>query len=296
MPALASIPTAPAAADAAREGALGRLRELVEERHGIWIKDYLTHQLEQRAEERRGELGLPTVESYYHLLAAQGGRGEEMHRLVETLTNHETTFLRNPPQFEVLQRHLLPALRAGRREGRVRLASLGCSTGEEAYSLAMVALESFLPHDWPRVEVIGLDVSRRALGLARSARYADFQLRGVDFGRRARWFESDGEGHWRPRAELRDRVRFHQHNLVDALFLNNLDVVFCCNVLIYFRPPTVRRILEQIHFALSPGGYLFLGHSESALGHGDLFKPQSQQGAFFYQRPASRASSLTPVP
>ncbi len=225
--------------------------------------------------------GARTHEEYWDdLRAAESGQGE-LQLLVEDLLNHDTVCGRIPPHFEALGRQVLPAL--ARRGKALRLASLGCSTGEEAYTMAIVAAESLGAEGASAVEILGVDFSARVLAIARAGVYQRSSLRELSPAQRELGFIRQDDGfHVRP--SIANRVRFLQHNLMPPLPLVGLDAVFCRNVLIYFNSEAAQRVLVQIWAALAPGAWLFLGPSESALHLREWFEPVPSTDTIFYRR------------
>jgi len=216
----------------------------------------------------------------------------ELVELVEGLLNGETHFLRTEPHFDALREVVVAEWRRARSAGqRLRLASLGCSSGEEPYSIAMVLHECLEREELEAVEISGVDVNRRALAAARSGLYAECQLRDLSPLRRQRWFAPENGRH-RVASELRGRVRFLQHNLLQPLPFSGLDAVFCRNVLIYFKPPVVAACMREFNAALRPGGYLFLGHAESAFGYPELFEPTPVRDSVIYQAKSCGSHAL----
>lgn len=198
--------------------------------------------------------------------------------LLDRVTVQETSFFRDPGQFEALAVHVLPTLR-----GPVTVWSAGCANGQEPYSLAMVLAESTV-NDW---RVVATDVSSRALARTRAARYRAKELSGVSPDRRERHFERDGDG-WKVKAVLRDRVGVSRLNVVSDPFPGNAGVcpvVFCRNLLIYLHPTEVVAFLDRLARWMAPDGYLFLGYSESLWQVTDAFKLVRLGGSFAY-RPA----------
>lgn len=205
-----------------------------------------------------------------------------LQELLDRVTVQETSFFRDPGQFEALVTSVLPTLR-----GPVTAWSAGCANGQEAYTLAMVLAEAGVG-DW---RVLATDVSSRALARTRTARYRDKELRGVDAGRRERFFTRDGDD-WVVSTALRDRVATSRLNLVGDLLPGepgSCPIVFCRNVLIYFRAEDVVEFLERLARWMPPDGYLFLGYSESLWQVTDAFKLVRLGNAFVY-RPAVGAS------
>lgn len=208
---------------------------------------------------------LSTCEQYFRLLSAEEEGGEEWTELMERLVSHETSFFRHPPSFEAVRTHLLPALRSRPDVGSNTLTmwSAGCSTGEEAYSLAMIAATD--PAVCGSYIVWGVDFSRRTVDTARRGRYTDKALSKIpaDYRRRfVRSLDAGSEGQFVP--ELCQRTRFLHMNLRAACNLClSYDVIFCQNVLIYFAPSVVSQLVTLLGSRLTLGGYLLLGPGEA---------------------------------
>jgi len=231
----------------------------------------------------RRRAGRP-IDAYWNALNNDRTGAAELQSLVEDLLNHETVCGRNPPHFEALARQVLPPLRHVDRP--VRLASLGCSTGEESYSLAIATAEVFGLVGGPVVEIAGLDLSARVLAVARAGVYRAASLRELTPAQREIGFVPHPDG-FQVRPEIARRTRFLQHNLMTPLPLVGLDVVFCRNVLIYFNSASARQVLANIRDALAPGGWLFLGPSESALHLREWFEPVPCAETMLYRRRSS---------
>jgi len=262
------------------------LRSNIAERYGFWLNDSWSGQVVARLVRRVEATGRSGIDDYLLWLRGPGGDGE-LAALVETLLNGETHFLRTEPHFAALLSKVLPAWRETRSRGqRLRIASLGCSTGEEPYSIALVLHENLSEDELADVEITGLDLNSQSLAVARAGSYDAYALRDLSFQRRERWFRREGD-RWVIDAGLRASVRFLQHNLLEPLPFAGLDVIFCRNVLIYFRRPVVAFCFREIHAALRPGGYLFLGHAESAFGFPEFFEPvQVREGVIYQNKPS----------
>ncbi|PTX90708.1 protein-glutamate O-methyltransferase CheR [Opitutus sp. ER46] len=274
---IALPPIVGAVASAGTDAAFAdRVRALVAARFGYSPRPaamaYLRSVLAQRQASR-------PAEDYWRLLL---GSPEELQALVEDMLNHETACGRTPPHFEALRRFVLPVLLTSGRA--VRIASLGCATGEEAYTLALTAIEAGDVGD--AVQVVGLDLSHRALRTARAGEYSEFSVRELSDPQCAAGFIRAG-GTYRVRPQVARKVRFVQHNLLEPLPLVGVEVIFCRNVLIYFEPEAANRVLANIRDALAPGGWLFLGHSESALHLRAWFEPVSFAETLVYRRRSS---------
>lgn len=192
-------------------------------------------------------------------------------RVVEALLNNETSFFRDPGVFELLGSTAFDRLRDARKSSRrLRLWSAGCSTGQEAYSLAMMLQESEARWAGWSIDLAATDVSEAAVSRARRGRYSQFEIqRGLPVRTMLRWFEQDGE-EWIVSPLLRRKVRFAVHNLLTpppGMF----DVILCRNVLMYFAPVVRRAVFDRLHEALAPDGVLMLGAGETVIGQTERF-------------------------
>jgi len=193
--------------------------------------------------------------------------GDPVRRaFVEAITISETQLFRLQGQFDALADHVLPELAAGRPAGRLRLWSAGCSTGEEAWSLAIV-LERSLPPGWDAT-VLATDVDEAALARARLGVYGARSFRGVPEWVRARWFTPAGRGRWEVDRRLRRRVRFAALNLVGDGYPSTadgtagVDVLLCRNVLMYLTPEARAAVTARLARCLAPGGWLAVAPAE----------------------------------
>ncbi|HVD78344.1 MAG TPA: protein-glutamate O-methyltransferase CheR, partial [Vicinamibacteria bacterium] len=244
---------------------------------------------------RLASLDLMNFEDYYRYLRFGPQRTEELERMVSHLTNNETYFYRESPQLQVFAEHVLRSIKerkvAGAGQRTLRILSAGCSTGEEAHTLAMLVYDSgqFF-WNWD-VQVIGLDVDPQALEKARRGLYFHNSFRSLSPAQLDRHFVRQGAG-----ASVKDAVRrmvtLRHGNLVEPASFDGLaplDVIFCRNVLIYFSDAMILKVARTFHDLLAPGGYLFLGHAESLSRITDLFTAVRFQGAMVYQKPLGAA-------
>jgi chemotaxis protein methyltransferase CheR len=264
------------------------LRDHVYAHCGILIHEDMKFVMERRLWPRLEALGLPDFGAYHRYLRYDAQRHAELEAAVESLTTHETYFFREPSQLKAFCEELLPLLeKRNARTRRLRLWSAGCSSGEEAYTLAMLIQDSRRFDDWD-VEVYGTDISRRVLALARRAEYGASALRATSADLLERFFVPAGNNRVRVRDEVRSWVSFGHHNLLDetgSQLVPRMDVVFCRNVMIYFDQAARRRVLRIVRDRLVPGGYLLLGHSENLLNLGADFELVHLRGDLVYRRP-----------
>jgi chemotaxis protein methyltransferase CheR len=263
------------------------LRQVIEEHCGIWFRDDLAYVMERRLWPRLEVLGFRDFSAYHRHLRLDPNRHAELEAAVDVLTTNETYFWREPRQLRAFEREILPMLSVSLEEGRsLRILSAGCSTGEEAYTLAALVRDTGRFTGW-NVEVVGVDIARRVVEAARSGAYRDHAFRTPESERLRRWFRFRG-GRWLVDDELRRLVHFEHANLVDPRGLagvGRFDVVFCRNVMIYFDVPARQRVLRGFHRALREGGFLLLGHAESLLSASADFELFHLQDEMVYRKP-----------
>ena len=228
-------------------------------------------------------------------VARLGGDADLLQSLLNRVTVQETSFFRDPGQFDALAAHVLPALRE--RGGRVQVWSAGCANGQEPYSLAMTLVESGIA-DW---HVIASDVSTNALARTRAGRYRERELRGLSPERRRRHLTQLSHDEWEIAAPLRERVTTIRHNLAEEpppFALGACQIVFCRNVLIYFGHDDVVAFLERLATTLTDDAVLFVGYSESLWQVTEQFELTPIGKAFSYRkaRPHATARVRTAAP
>ena len=220
------------------------------------------------------ECGISNVEQLVCLLADDNS--EELAReVVEALLNNETYFFRDRPMFDQLAGTVLPDLASRRAYSkRLRIWSAGCSTGQEVYSLAMLFADR--PEQWRgwEIDILGTDVSARAIDAARRATYSQFEIqRGLGVSQMLRWFRETESG-WRPEPELADMVRFERCNILEPVRRrSSFDLILCRNVLLYFDAPARDTIYAQLDAHLADDGWLMLGAGETVVGRTGVFEP-----------------------
>lgn len=208
--------------------------------------------------------------------------------IVEAMLPVESRFFRDREPFQLMCSQLLPAL-AQSRGGKVRILSAGCATGQEAWSSAICAAES----DGTQVEVVGLDLSGRAIEKARQGLYTQFEVqKGLRSRQLVRWFERHDDL-WRVSDRLRSTIRFERANLLDGLdAFGRFDLIFCRNVLGEMTPQARRRTVAALETALAPNGCLFMGSSETVPEALAVFRPVAGLNAVYVRNPSpvSRAA------
>ena len=262
--------------------------EFFSEKCGLHFDRRNRKTLERGIQRRMRVVAAPSVATYFTYLQNSLESRQEFKKLVSLLTIGETSFFRFDPHFAALIEKVIPEMiKHHQTSRRLRIWSAGCSTGEEVYSLAITLLQHF-PQlaDW-NITILGTDISHQSLATARQGSYQERTLRNVTPKLLSEWFVKDGTG-WTVAERLRLLTRFSFLNLQSETYpspkngTTECDLIFCRNVMIYFRPETVRAVVSRLRRALRPGGYLFLGHAET-LGTGflDFVRCQHHGGTYY---------------
>ena len=247
---------------------------LLHRRSGLSLTPDKAYLLEARLEPVARAWKLSGLEAL--ATAVRAGRDERLLRdITDAMTTNESSFFRDLKPFEQFQNQVLPSLMSSRSPKKtLRIWSAACSSGQEAYSLAMIIHElGSVGAGW-RFEIVGTDISSDMIERARSGLYTQFEVqRGLPVQRLVRHFRQAGDK-WQISEALRAAARFREYNLLDDLSpLGTFDIVFCRNVLIYFDTPTKARVLNSISRLMPADGVLFLGGAETVLGITDSFQP-----------------------
>jgi chemotaxis protein methyltransferase CheR len=247
-----------------------RFRTLIEREAGIYLADSKKPLLTARLIHRVRELGLSSFGAYLRYVLDE--QSDERVGMLDRICTNETHFFREPHHFDLLAQRVVPrwvaAANAGRRPRRILAWSAGCATGEEPYSLAMALLAALPDPDAWEVSILATDLSTRALGKAEAAVYSAERAGSVPAAMRRPYLlrgVGSQRGNVKVAPEVRARVRFERLNLTSDSYRAGpaLDLVFCRNVLIYFRADTRAQVIERMTGRLAADGLLFLGHAES---------------------------------
>lgn len=239
------------------------------------------------------EYGISNVDQLACMLATPGER-DLATKVVEALLNNETYFFRDHAYFATLAHQVLPDI-ARKREGTKRLSiwSAGCSTGQEVLSLAMLFAEQ--PARWQgwEIEILGTDVSSKAITAARTGCYSQFEIqRGISVAQMLNFFSETPHG-WQASDKIRAMTRFQQRNILDfPPSPGRFDLVMCRNVLLYFDPATRRSAFDRLSGATAPDGWLMLGAGETVVGQTERFEP-APCGSALYQPVGQLLGSMT---
>jgi|SRR5579863_615455 len=275
-----------------RDPAYIRLREVIYQTSGIYQTDEKLYLLASRCARRMGALHLKTPSDYLAYLTVRENREAEMRLLLNEITIGETYMFRSPPQLEALRNVILPQImkaKAALGFRRLHVWSAGCSTGEEPYTLAMFFLQESerLLSGWS-FDILATDLNDNSLAAARAGIYGEYALRTTSELLRKKYFKPLDDKHLQVGEQLKSLIRFDRVNLNDdsrMTFLKGMDLIFCCNVLIYFDLASKSKVVQHFYSNLLPGGYLFLGHAESLYQVEDRFRLVHFPGAIGYWKP-----------
>jgi len=261
---------------------LQRVLGILSAAKNVHFSHYKLPTIQRRVERRVRDLGLASVRAYGDAL---GSNPSEIDSLFEEVFIKVTSFFRGAESFTALTRVVFPALLDGiPRTTPIRIWVPGCSSGQEAYSIAMCLLE-FMDgrSDRPRIEIFATDISLSAIEKARAGLYDSASLESVSAARLERFFVKDGTGH-RVSADLREMCIFAKQNVAFDPPFSRIDLVSCRNLMIYLTPEVQTRVLSVFYFALVPDGFLCLGGSESITSCTDLFGVADGPGKVFFRK------------
>jgi chemotaxis protein methyltransferase CheR len=273
-----------------------QVRDLIYQVAGILHPEHRIRFLEERCQKRMQLLGLSRLPEYYDRLTKGAERTSELTSLLNEITIGETCFFRNLPQIDALRKVIFPALSENKKRlpfSKIRIWSAGCSTGEEAHTLAILLLEEKagifkgIPF-----EVIATDLNQHSLEKAHAGIYGDYATRNLTPYFRQKYFDPSGN-QLAIKDEVKSVIQFSRLNLRDdarMTFMKSMDIIFCCNVMIYFDAQVRTKVVQHYYSNLLPGSYLFLGHSESLYGINQAFHLVHFPGATAYFKPAAPVS------
>jgi chemotaxis protein methyltransferase CheR len=268
------------------EHELSELRMLIEERASIRFDESRQRFFSTRVREHMVRKGHARG---IDLLRSVKKTNFDFQELLESLLTQETSFFRYPGVFEAFEKRVLPELhirKFWKNPRSLRIWSAGCSTGEEPYSVAITVADTLSFSDAWNVEILATDIGRQALSIAERGTYSGRSIGSVSEKQLAAHFlPVDGGQQIRPR--LRKMVSFVQMNLTNSVYVGKMDVIFCMNVLIYFSEERRRELVQHFYSTLEPGGYLFLGHSESISKMPVKFQAIVLNDCILYRKPTA---------
>jgi len=276
-----------------------QIRDLIYKVSGIYKAEDKLYLLADGCGRRMKQLAARTPREYWDRLTAAPFRDAELRELLNEITIGETCLFRSQPQLDALRKVILPEIVAEKTKQftkRLRIWSAGCSTGEESYTLAMNMLEESdrLLKGWT-VEILATDLNDRSVEAAKAGIYGDYALRSTSEYFKRKYFSTIDSKKLQVRPEVKKLITFSRLNLQDdsrMLFMKGMDLIFCCNVLIYFDATSKIKVINHFFSNLNFGGYFFLGTSESLMNLNDKFHLIHFPGSIGYWKPSLSSGKL----
>ncbi len=263
------------------------LSHLIYQKLGLHFDEKKIYFLKTRVAKRMVALGIADPREYLFLVGYADPEGLEMQALANLVTTNETYMFREYEQLQAFANHCLPEVlsaKQARGERNLRIWSAGCSSGEEPYTLAMILQEVFPQAQSWDCEIVATDIDENMLRKVVAARYGPRSVAEVPDEYREKYLIEDGEDHVvrRRTAALVQTVHLNLHDRMAMRAMRNFDFIFCRNVLIYFDDLSRKAVVDHFYNALNPGGYVFLGHSESVGRVTTAFKLKRFEGHLVY--------------
>ena len=256
-----------------------RYRAFIYAESGITFTPANRSILESRLKEKLREKGITSALSYFNTISIDK---EELKGFLDSITTNLTRFFRNQPQFDTLEKYVVPQL-LGLKKGSntIRIWSAGCSTGEEPYSIAML-LSEILPPSW-KYEIVASDISLKCLMIAKEGYYPETKVDGIPENYLTKYFDKV-DGGYHVHSDIQSKIKFDYHNLKNDTGQRDLDIVFCRNVIIYFDETAQTNVINRFWDAMAAKSFLFIGHSESLFGMDTKFEFLKTEWATLYRK------------
>lgn len=260
------------------------IRDYIYDNSGIYITDSKKYLIENRLSRIIQEKKLPSFEDYLKLIKFSSN-GNELTRLFDAVTTNETYFFREPQQLTVFTEGLLSkVLEQKKGVKKLKIWSAACSTGEEPYTLSIMLMEKRLLPD--KFEIYASDLSEGVLASAKKAVYNSYSVRNIPEPYLKKYFSNSGQS-YALNDSVKNTVKFNKVNLIDnknMASLRGMDFIFCRNVLIYFDTKSKQKVVSNLYDSLNPGGYLFIGQSESLHNVTRALRPSVVNKVIMYQK------------
>ncbi|MCX8059257.1 MAG: protein-glutamate O-methyltransferase [Spirochaetes bacterium] len=256
-------------------------KDFIYEKSGIYFSDINKAVLENRLYEIMLKNKYSSLKEYYNILLKDEA---EVRNFLDKVTTNLTKFFRNEPQFDALKNVVIKEIVKRNKENginNIRIWSAGCSSGEEPYTIAMIFAEELGFNSGIEVKIVASDISLKSLLIAKEGFYSEEKVKDVPQNYLNKYFQKVGDG-YRIIDELKKMIKFDYHNLKHDFPYNDLDIIFCRNVIIYFDQKTQHDVVTKFYNLLRDYGYLFLGHSESLFGMNTKFKFRKVENAICY--------------
>jgi two-component system CheB/CheR fusion protein len=270
---------------------LSSVHTIIRNRAGHDFSEYKEGTIARRLDRRMKTLQIESVGAYMKVLETQP---EEADQLFKDLLIGVTQFFRDPAAFDALSREVIPKLFEGKKlDEQVRACVVGCASGEEAYSLAILLSEHAATlSNSPKIQIFATDIDERTLEMARRGRYPESISEHVSPERIVRFFNKQ-DSVYQVKREVRERIIFSTHSFIKDPPFSRLDLISCRNVMIYLGRDLQHRVVSLFHYALRTGGYLFLGPSESVSSHRELFQAVDKKHQIYQRKQTLPRPALT---
>jgi chemotaxis protein methyltransferase CheR len=269
------------------------LRDIIYDKAGLYFETNKIYLMKKRVQKRLETLDIDDVTEYYNLLKYKDRQGLELQKLLNLLTTNETYFYREDNQLKAFTGHCLTQIMAGEEKKRlkkIKIWSAGCSSGEEPYTLAIMLRERGLQHKSWKIEIIATDIDTNILEMAQKGVFHNRSVRFLPPHLLKKYFRPSGGEHHILEPIIKNMVQFRHLNLADNLHMRLMrffDFIFCRNVLIYFNDASRRIVMANFYDSLNPGGYIYLGHSESVTRLSSAFTIERAGGLIVHRKPPS---------
>ena len=263
-----------------------QLRDEIYKRTGMFFAETSKYLLQKRLSPRARELNFDSFQKYFYFLQYDPRAEAEFDQIYDLVTTNETYFFREPAQLQAFIEEIVPEILLRKAVRKIRIWSAGCSSGEEAYTIAMLLEESGY-FEKAAFEIFASDINQQVLTRARRGVYRDSAFRATASELQQKYFTHQPDGSWRINDSIRNRVSFGRLNLYDQArvsLLGYLDLIFCRNVIIYFDESSKKSVISNFYSRLVDGGYLLLGHSESLVSLSTQFKLRHLKRDMVYQK------------
>jgi len=263
------------------------LTDFIYENSGLYYDESSKYVVQKRLQSRLRDLKLDSFEKYYYYLTYHPNREAELDAIFDLITVNETYFFREDRQLKAFSEEILPEVIGHKGKTKsIRIWSAGCSSGEEAYTIAILCKQNPQLYGWD-IDILASDISQRVIQLARRGQYGASSFRTTNEETKRTYFEKVGENQYHLREDIRQMVTFGKINLLDGQktgIFHEMDIVFCRNVIIYFDVQAKKQVIETFYRTLRKDGYLLLGHSESLLSLSTKFKLRHLTNDMVYQK------------
>ncbi len=264
---------------------IAKLRDLIYKESGMLFDESKDYLIKSRVTQRMNECDAGSFSEYFGLLVSVTQK-QELQKFLEKITINETYFFRDFPQLQGFAEKVLPSYVDKKNSKNLNVWSAACSTGEEPYTLSIILTELIEESGWS-INIDASDIDRNVLDKAKKAVYSNRSLKDTPIVYRKKYFE-EMDSSWMVNTDKLIPINFRQLNFIDRKEMRNMkgyDFIFCRNVLIYFDEVSRKKVVNMLYDALIPGGYLFLGHSESIGRISSAFKLENIGGFLCYKKP-----------